>query len=645
MTEDISEKRESRLPLRAPTEGWSGEGRGEGNREKAAPISAESNAPLRSTPFPPADDLDHEPARRSFDWSLARWLYGYTRPYAGQRNALLALVVIRSIQLPLLAWAMGRIIEGPIARHARGELVWCVAGWFGLVLLTQLVLHFRQRYALELGEAVVHDLRNDIFVHLQRMQMSFFSATKLGRIISRMTSDVEAIRAGVQDVLFCSLVGVGQMIVAGALMAWADWSLFLVVLGMAPVLWLANLHLRQKLGDAYHAVQESFSRVTSCVVESIQGIQVTQVCARQELNAQQFGEIIGQHGRNNVRAARLAGVFQPLLEFNSQFFLAVVLMWGGYRVLSGQPSTPLGDLVQFFFLAGVFFGPIQTLGDQYNQGLQAMAGIERVRGLLDTPPDWVDPPHAHAVEHFRGQVQFQRVSFGYVPGRIVLHEIDFSVRPGEMVALVGHTGCGKTSVINLLAKFYLPQSGRILLDGHDLTQLSTDCVRGQIGIVLQQNFLFSGTVLDNILVGRRGATRADALAVLRQLGCLDLFEALPDGLATEVGEAGGRLSVGQRQLVCFARAMLADPAILILDEATSSIDLFTERRIQQALAQLLRGRTSFVVAHRLSTIRHAHQVLVFEAGRIIERGTHAQLIEQNGPYAALHRRSLPSHAA
>jgi ATP-binding cassette subfamily B protein len=296
---------------------------------------------------------------------------------------------------------------------------------------------------------------------------------------------------------------------------------------------------------------------------------------------------------------------------------------------------PPGDLIRFFFLANIFFSPIQILGNQYNQALTAMAGAERVFGLLDRQPEWSDAADAYELPPIRGRVEFSGITFGYDPARPVLHAIDFAAEPGQTIALVGRTGSGKSSIINLIARFYLPQQGQVLIDGHDTRGITGQSLHHQMGIVWQQNFLFTGSIQDNIRVGRPAATDEEVAEAARQLDCLDLLESLPLGLDTQVGERGASLSLGQRQLVCFVRAMLADPRILILDEATSSVDTLTEIRIQTALAKLLAGRTSFVVAHRLSTIRSADQILVLDSGRIIQRGTHAELLAESGEYAHL----------
>jgi ATP-binding cassette, subfamily B, bacterial len=590
-------------------------------------------------------DLDREIEKRPLDLGLIRWIFGYTRPHARKRNLLLAMVIVRSVQLPLMAWLLSRVIDGPIAGRSAAGLAWGVLAFLAVGASTHLVLHFRQRLALELGEAVVHDLRDAVFVHLEQMPMSFFDRTRLGRIISRMTSDAEAIRAGVQDVLFVSLVGLGQMSVAGVLMLYQDAVLYLLVAALLPVLWGINRHFRTRLSRVYREVQESMSRVTSTVAESIQGIRITQAAVRERTNAQRFHKLVENHGRLNFRAAQTSGLLGPLLDFNSQLFLAALLIVGGYRVLAPGIGMPLGSLIQFIFLANIFFGPIQTLGDQYNQAMVSMAGAERLRRLLSTSPTGSDGSSAAPISGVRGRVHFEHVCFEYEPGRPVLSDISFSAEPGQTIALVGHTGSGKSTIINLIAKFYRPTRGRLLVDGRDICEIETTSLRRQMGIVLQQNFLFGATVMENIRLARPEAPDEEVIRAVQRLGCLDLFRSLPKGLETEVGESGARLSLGQRQLVCFARAMLADPRILLLDEATASIDVLTEHRIQEAMAVLLKGRTSFIVAHRLSTIRNADLVLVLDYGRIIERGVHSTLVSARGAYSVLHRQAAQAAAA
>jgi ATP-binding cassette subfamily B protein len=564
---------------------------------------------------------------------------------------MIGLSTMRAIQLPALVWAMGAIIAGPVARHDLRVLAGALLGYALLAVWTDFLFHFRQRFALQLGEYAVNALRADIFTHLQRMPMSFFHRVKLGRIISRVTSDVEAVRVGVQDVFFVSIIQFGQMVFSAVAMLFCDWSLFLIVFAMAPVLWTVNRRFRFELSRLSRASQESFSRVTATLAESVGGIRVTQGFVRQATNAGLFRSLLADHARYNVALARTSAILLPILELNSQFFIAVLLLLGGWRTFHHEMEV--ASLIQFFFLANLFFSPIAVIGNQYNQALMAMAGAERIFRLLDTRPDWEDAPAAVDLPDPRGpgartsrpdappapgmRVEFRRVSFGYDPARLVLHDLEFAAEPGRMVALVGHTGSGKSSIVNLAAKFYLPTRGEVLIDGREIRAITSHSLHRQTGIVQQQNFLFSGTVLDNIRIGRPETTEEGVRAAACRLDCLEVFDSLPRGLHTEVGERGSSLSVGQRQLICFARALLADPRLLMLDEATSSIDALTEARIQRALVTLLRGRTSFVVAHRLSTIRHADLVLVLEQGRVIERGTHAKLLSQRGHYAALYR--------
>ena len=582
-------------------------------------------------------DAEREDTQRPLSFALIARLIGYMRPYRLKRNLLFVIVVLRSIQLPALAWTIGAVINGPIAGHDVQGTILGAAGFLALAAFTQLTFHYRSLLALQLGEAVVHDLRRDLFQHLLVMQMSFFDTMKRGRIISRVMSDVEAVRVGVQNVLFVTLVLAGQMIVAAAMMAYYDLAMFGIVLVIAPVLWGLNRLFRKRFSAATRAIQESFSRVTATLAESVSGIRVTQGFVRQDVNAGIFRQLVVNHSRYSVERARTAGVFLPLLQLNSQLFIALLLLLGGYRVLHAEGGMTIGTLIQFFFLAGIFFQPLQGLGNVYNDALTAMAGAERVFTLLDRAPDWQDAPDAHELPTIKGRVEFQHLTFGYDPANPVLRDINAVVEPGQIIALVGATGSGKSTFINLIAKFYLPTEGKLLIDGHEIRCITSRSLHRQLGIIQQQNFVFTGSIMDNIKVGRPGTTDGDVIAAARALDCLDLIEALPNGFEAHVGEEGVGLSLGQRQLVCFIRAMLANPRILILDEATSSVDTMTEARIQKSLETLMRNRTCFVVAHRLSTIRHADLVLVFADGEIVERGTHNELLAEGKLYADLYR--------
>jgi ATP-binding cassette subfamily B protein len=583
-----------------------------------------------------ANVRDKEPEKRQLDLGLFRRMFRYTRPYTRQRNLLFVLVLVRGIQIPTIGWAISAVINGPVAGgDLRGTVIGSLA-FLALCAVTQLTMHYRQLIALRLGEAAVFDMRRDVFAHLLRQPMSFYHRYKLGRLLSRVTSDIEVIRAGIQNVLFVSMVQLAQMCGAAVFMAWYNWRLFLAILIMSPLMYLVHRTFRKRIGEAARAVQASFSRVTSSLAESVKGIRVTQGFVREDVNAGIFTKLIEDHSRYNLNVTRNTSIYLPLLELNGQLFLGVTLALAGWGALHGGWDASVGDLVAFFFLSNIFFSPIQALGNQFQQALASMAGAERVFRLLDTEPDWSDPPEAVAAPPLQGRVRFERVDFSYDGRTRVLDGIDFEAQPGQSVALVGHTGSGKTTIIQLLSKFYLADSGRILLDGRDIAGLTTASIHAQMGMVLQHNFLFAGSLLDNIRLGNPKASDAAVRRALADLECLDLIEAMPDGLHTAISENGQGLSLGQRQIVCFARALLADPRILILDEATSSVDTITEARLQNALNKLLKGRTSFVVAHRLSTIRKSDLILVLDHGRIVERGNHESLLKAAGTYARLY---------
>ncbi len=611
--------------------------RGDGVRERRRALTAAS---LRV-------ETAEMPERSALDLlGLLRRMFGYTRPYAVKLNWLIGVVVFRALLLPAGAWAIGAAINGPIADGDLRGIAWATVGFGALVIVTQVGMHFRMRLALELGEEVIHDLRRDAFRHLLRLKMGYFDRTKVGRTIGRLTTDLDAARLGVQDIVFVSMVQGGQMLVTAVLMAWYDWVLFMIVLAIAPVIWKLNVYFTRKITLQQRQGQESFSRVTAVLAESVNGIRVTQGFVRQEVNAGFFRNLVADHSRYSVGAGRTSAVFLPLLELNSQFFIALLVVVGGYRAIDPEIGRPVGDLVQFFFLANLFFDPIRVLGMQYNNALTAMVGAERVFSLLDTKPEWEDPEGAVDLERVIGRVEFRDVSFSYggrrggeerSGGKLVLRDIDFVAEVGQTVALVGHTGSGKSSIINLVAKLYLPTGGAVLVDGLDLTTVRSASLHRHMGMVHQQSFLFEGSVMDNIRFARPEALVEEVVECVRRLDCLDLIEGLPEGFETEVGESGKNLSVGQRQIVSFARALMADPRILILDEATSAIDTMTEARVQVALGRLLEGRTSFVVAHRLSTIRGADLILVLQEGEIVERGRHEQLVEADGVYAKLDR--------
>lgn len=589
-----------------------------------------------------------EPDQRPLDWALMKRIFSYTRPYAGTRNLLLGLVLLRALQLPAVTWAIGLVISGPIASGDPVRAALGIAGFVALVVVTEVCFMYRMRLALLLGEAVAFDLRQQLFARILQLPQSYFDRVPLGRLISRLTSDVDVVRAGIQPVMFVSTVQLGSMLVAAALMLFYDRSLFLLVCCMLPCLWFLTRYFRLRLRRAYREVQETYSRLTASLAESVNGIRVIQGFVRQQRNNEKFRGLIDVHSENNLAVVRYSSVFLPLLEVNGQLFLALLVVIGGYQALGG--GLDLATLIQFLFLANLFFSPVPILGNQYNQALTAMAGAERVFALLDAD-EIMDPAKRGAAPEVtptvtpavtpavtrEASVELRSVSLAYQPGGFALSEVSLVAKPGETVALVGKPGSGKSSILRLLCRLYSPTHGSVLLDGTDIASLSPAELARAISAVPQDNFLFSGSVRDNIRFGRPEATDAEVERVVHDLGISDVIGQLSEGLDTQVGEKGSGLSLGQRQLVCFARALLVDPRVLVLDEATSAVDSLTEAHLQHALSRLLEGRTSFVVAHRLSTIKNADTIIVMDAGRIVEQGRHESLLAARGRYAALYR--------
>lgn len=618
-------------PPPPPPEGAASSGRA------VPPVSGVAGIVQRET----IDDLRRqrgeaeERAQAPLSFALIRRLLRFTRAYRRKMIGLFITVALRGIQLPVLAWGVGAIINGPVARGDADQLAWAVAAFAAFALFTEFTFRYRIQWALEIGEAVIHDLRLAMFRHWLGLTMGYFNRQPVGRLISRLTGDAENVRVGVQNVLFVSLVSIGQMAGCAVLMAVEDWRLFLLVLGIAPIVWGMNLYFRRRLSQAYRRQSDSFSRITATMAESVSGIRVTQSFGRERINADHFRDLVEDHARYNYTAARLGGTFLPLLELNGQLFMALLVVVGGGHVLAAENPATLGSMVQFFFLAGLFFSPITILGNMFNEALTAMAGAERVFAILDTVPEWTDPPDAISPDRLEGHVALREVGFSYVAGRPVLRDVTFSAHAGQCIAIVGATGSGKSTVAGLIAKFYLPETGAVLIDGRDTRTLSSHWLHRHLGIVPQQNHLFAGSVFENICVVKPGASREDVREALARLDCLETIEAIPGGLDAEVGERGSSLSLGQRQLICFARALIADPRILILDEATSAIDPLTEARTQKAMRLLMAGRTSFVLAHRLSTLRHADQVVVMGDGQVIEQGAPGELIGKGGAFAEL----------
>lgn len=491
--------------------------------------------------------------------------------------------------------------------------------------------------AIRVGQGAMNDLRLAVFEHIQRLSLNYFDKTHQGRIIARADTDVDSLDRiltwGANQMLASSLTLIGVV----TLMLQYDWRLCLAVSAVLPPL-LAATRLFHKFGLAAHRkVRAQTSRLTAAMAENIAGVRVVQAFSREEENLSRFQQLHETHNDLALAAARVFHTYMPFLGFMSGLGTLIILGYGGTLVL--RREITVGELAAFALYIGMFFGPIQTMGDLYNAILSTAASAERIFQLLDTQPQVRNRAGAVALPLIRGRVVFEDVWFRYDTTPVdtwVLKGIHLDARPGETIALVGHTGSGKTSIISLIARFYEPQRGRVTIDGIDLQQATVESLHEQIGIVTQENFLFTGTVMENLKFGKPGATDEEAMAAAKTLGTHEIILRFADGYQTKVSERGGNFSAGERQLLTFTRAMVAQSRILILDEATSAVDVQTERLIQHALEELFARRTCFVVAHRLSTVRHAHQIVVLDHGEIVERGTHDELLARSGHYAKLH---------
>ncbi|MFW9964691.1 MAG: ABC transporter ATP-binding protein [Candidatus Sifarchaeia archaeon] len=594
------------------------------------------------------DDAD-DPDARTYEYADSELLIRMVRYLVAYRKLFAAVVVLTAVGIMLGVWApfvLRQAIDVDFTNEIIGPIILTALLYISLQV-TAWFTNYGSGYLMALmGQRAIYDIRQELYIHVQEMSEEFHDHSTSGRVISRLTNDVDRMSELLAGELINAFAQIFIVFAIGAAMFLADWRLALISLSIVPILLITTIYFRKLLRDAYRRTRKTISNVTSNLAESISGAKVTKSFARERISAEIFAELNEADYKSNLDAGKAQASFFPIIRFISGLGTAVILLFGGMLMLDPSlvPVITLGTIVMFIQFSDAFFRPILIIANFYTSVQSAFAGGERVFSVIDSESAVQDYPDANVMPEIEGYVRFRNVTFGYVEGLLVLENFNLEIQSGETVAIVGDTGAGKTTIVNLLNRFYDVLDGTIEIDGTDIRTVTQRSLHSRIGLVLQDAFLFMGSVRDNIRYGHQDATEEEIISALDAIGARRIIESLENGLDTEVGERGGRLSEGERQLVSFARALLADPKILILDEATSSVDIYTEHAIQRGLKALLKNRTSIVIAHRLSTIVNADRIVVLEHGRIVESGKHRELMDRKGKYHSLYELQIKPRA-
>ena len=578
-------------------------------------------------------------------WQQSRARLRYLATFIGPHKRTFAASIVSMIVSTLTGMSLPYLFKHAIDRGILQGDTGAITMWIVLALvlaLFTLVITIANTYWSLWSYRALNDVQVALFAHIQRQGLAFFHRMRTGVVISRLTNDVDAVSSLVNDGVFMVFLNILSLGVIEGFLIVMDWRLAMAVNVIFPVMIAASAVFRYYSTRSYRRTRERMALVTAFLAESLSGMRVIQAFSAEQRMAARFERTADEYRTTNMETIHQSAIYYPLVEVLSAAGTALVLWYGG--VLEARDLVTVGVLFAFIAYLNDFFDPIQQLSQFYSSFLSGMAALDKIMGVMEMEPEIVDHPDARVIEDLRGDVHFDHVTFAYDADRVVLHDITLDVRAGETIALVGQTGAGKSTFVRLISRFYDPQHGTITLDGVDLRDLKQQWLRTSLGIVPQEGFLFAGSVADNIRFGRPGASDEDVRAAAASVGADAFVQELADGYDTHVGERGTHLSAGQRQLIAFARAMLANPRLLVLDEATSSVDVATEQRLADGLRSLVAGRTSFIVAHRLTTIRGADRIVVIEDGRIAEHGTHDDLIAAGGTYAQLYG-SWSGHSA